>query len=44
MQVEYIDVNHAFPSVGNLGDGVLQFTKYPLGFAIYQGKRYEYPA
>ena len=41
MQGEYIDVNHAYPSVGNPGDAVLHFTHHPVGFVIYQGKRYE---
>ncbi|MBP0726665.1 hypothetical protein J5Y03_16015 [Bacillus sp. RG28] len=41
MQGEYIDVNHAYPSVGNPGDAVLHFTHHPIGFVIYQGKRYE---
>jgi hypothetical protein len=41
MQGEYIDINHAYPSVGNPGDPVLHFTHHPVGFVIYQGKRYE---
>lgn len=41
LQGEYIDKNHAYPSVGNPGDPVLHFTHHPVGFVIYKGKRYE---
>ncbi|WP_018132241.1 hypothetical protein [Effusibacillus pohliae] len=41
LQGEYIDKNHAYPSVGNPGDPVLHFTHHPVGFVIYQGVRYE---
>ncbi|WCK56884.1 hypothetical protein PP175_20825 [Aneurinibacillus sp. Ricciae_BoGa-3] len=41
LQGEYIDKNHAYPSLGNPGDPVLHFTHHPVGFVIYKGKRYE---
>jgi hypothetical protein len=38
---EYIDRNHAYPSVGNPGDPVLHFTHHPLGYVIYDNVYYE---
>jgi hypothetical protein len=41
LQGEYIDANHAYPSIGNPGDPVIHFTHHPIGYVIYAGKRYE---
>jgi hypothetical protein len=41
MQGEYIDKNHAYPSVGNPGDAVLHFTHHPVGFVKYHGVTYQ---
>nr|WP_254918752.1 hypothetical protein [Bacillus cereus] len=41
LQGVYIDKNHAYPSIGNPGDPVLHFIHHPVGFVIYNGKRYE---
>jgi subtilase family serine protease len=41
LQGEYIDENHIYPTIGNPGDPVLHFTHHPVGFVVYQGKRYE---
>jgi hypothetical protein len=41
LQGEYIDLNHAYPTIGNPGDPVIHFTHHPVGFIVYQGYRYE---
>jgi hypothetical protein len=41
LQGEYIDANHAYPSVGNPGDAVIHFTHHPVGFVVYHGVRYD---
>jgi hypothetical protein len=41
LQGEYIDENHVYPSIGNPGDPVIHFTHHPVGFVIYEGRRYE---
>ncbi|WP_259384146.1 hypothetical protein [Bacillus thuringiensis] len=41
LQGVYIDKNHAYPSIGNPGDPVLHYTHHPVGFVVYNGKRYE---
>lgn len=41
LQGEYIDKNHAYPSIGNPSDPVLHYTHHPVGFVVYQGRRYE---
>ncbi|MFJ8356815.1 hypothetical protein ACIQ69_26860 [Bacillus paramycoides] len=41
LQGEYIEKNQAYSSIGNPGDPVLHFTHHPVGFVVYNGKRYE---
>lgn len=41
LQGEYIDKNHAYPSIGNPDDPVIHYTHHPVGFVVYHGHRYE---